>query len=280
MATTTSSQTSAPASSRISLKNAKKSKIVILSLSGKLLARFEPSPPPSDNKPSRAASSSSSTAEAPQPPTDPSANEAGSEPNPTPAPATAALGLDGNNSPANTNGAKKRGIPGPKPGAKRGAAVMADGQPKPRGKPGPKKKPRLPDGTIDHGNGPPPAAGPFAAVAPIVPHKLGPKANQGAINAGLRALDRSGKPCRKWERKAFQLKSFTGVIWNVGTWRAPRTASALASSDSKSDSADSSEAKPKFESSALASEKSITGIDAVADASNHLASSPMPIEAM
>lgn len=52
-------------------------------------------------------------------------------------------------------------------------------------------------------------------------HKLGPKANQGAINAGLRALDRTGKPCRKWERKTFQLKSFTGATWQVPSWRAP-----------------------------------------------------------
>ena len=53
-------------------------------------------------------------------------------------------------------------------------------------------------------------------------HRLGPKANQGAINAGLRALDRSGKPCRKWERKPFQLKSFTGVVWELPSWRAPK----------------------------------------------------------
>ena len=52
-------------------------------------------------------------------------------------------------------------------------------------------------------------------------HKLGPKANQGAINAGLRALDRTGKPTRKWERKTFNLKSFTGVVWDVPSWRAP-----------------------------------------------------------
>lgn len=52
-------------------------------------------------------------------------------------------------------------------------------------------------------------------------HKLGPKANQGAINAGLRALDRSGKACRKWAKGGFQLKSFTGVAWGVERWTAP-----------------------------------------------------------
>lgn len=67
------------------------------------------------------------------------------------------------------------------------------------------------DGTIDH-TGAAKAAG---------AHKLGPKANQGAINAGLRALDRSGKPCRKWDRGGFKLKSFTGVVWEVPRWTAP-----------------------------------------------------------
>lgn len=50
-------------------------------------------------------------------------------------------------------------------------------------------------------------------------HRLGPKANQGAINAGLRALDRSGKPCRKWAKKPFTLKSFTGIVWDVPSWK-------------------------------------------------------------
>ncbi|KAG5923010.1 hypothetical protein E4U42_005076 [Claviceps africana] len=100
-------------------------------------------------------------------------------------------------------------IDGRKKGAKRPAAAI-DGVPKIRGKPGPKKKPRLEDGTIDHN-----------AVARMQAAKLGPKANQGAINAGLRALDRSGKPCRKWERGGFRLKSFTGVLWEIPRWRAP-----------------------------------------------------------
>lgn len=52
-------------------------------------------------------------------------------------------------------------------------------------------------------------------------HRLGPKANQGAINAGLRALDRSGKPCRRWAKGSFQLKTFTGVSWEIHRWTAP-----------------------------------------------------------
>jgi len=51
--------------------------------------------------------------------------------------------------------------------------------------------------------------------------KLGPKANQGAINAQLRALDRTGKPCKRWSKATFSLKSFTGVQWTIPTWGAP-----------------------------------------------------------
>lgn len=68
------------------------------------------------------------------------------------------------------------------------------------------------------------------ASTSIPAHKLGPKANQGAINAGLRALDRTGKPCRKWEKNGFRLKTFTGVTWELPTWRAPPKS--LASGDS------------------------------------------------
>ena len=53
--------------------------------------------------------------------------------------------------------------------------------------------------------------------------KLGPKANTGAINDKLRALDRSGKPCKRWAKAGFTLKSFTGVQWAVPAWSAPRT---------------------------------------------------------
>ncbi|CAK7265465.1 hypothetical protein SEPCBS57363_001597 [Sporothrix epigloea] len=77
-----------------------------------------------------------------------------------------------------------------------------------RSKPGPKKKAKLEDGVE--------IRAPAAAA-----HKLGPKASMGAINAGLRALDRTGKPCRKWVKGGFQLKSFTGVCWSIPRWRAP-----------------------------------------------------------
>ncbi|KAJ5175553.1 uncharacterized protein N7482_001430 [Penicillium canariense] len=98
---------------------------------------------------------------------------------------------------------RRKGIPGPKPGNKRG-----NGQTEPvarvRGRPGPKKKPRLEE------------IGELGKVP--VAHRLGPKANTGAINAGLRALDRTGAPCRKWERQPLKLRSFTGVMWQLPAW--------------------------------------------------------------
>jgi INO80 complex subunit Ies4 len=47
---------------------------------------------------------------------------------------------------------------------------------------------------------------------------LGPRLGLGAINAQLRALDRSGKPCRKWTKQAIQLKSFTGFKYTLSGW--------------------------------------------------------------
>lgn len=135
--------------------------------------------------------------------------------NTLPAPAsTADNASDSNaNTPANagTPQPTTMGPPaeGPKKKGVKRAAVGPNGEPKPRGKPGPKKKARLDDGTID------------PTPRPSLGHKLGPKANQGAINAGLRALDRSGKPCRKWAKGSFTLKSFTGVVWEIPRWTAP-----------------------------------------------------------
>ncbi|KAH7065492.1 INO80 complex, subunit Ies4 [Macrophomina phaseolina] len=154
--------------------------------------------------------------------------------------------LDNNSLAPPQNGVKRKGVPGPKPGSKRTAGQSNDGTPKPRGKPGPKKKPRIGD------NGDTPTNG----VIPMSTQKLGPKANQGAINAGLRALDRSGKPCRKWEKKGFQLKSFTGISWSVPTWRAPRRTTVDENGDVKSDTTGTSDTAKVNESSAVPSEKS------------------------
>ncbi|KFY10384.1 hypothetical protein V492_05048, partial [Pseudogymnoascus sp. VKM F-4246] len=95
---------------------------------------------------------------------------------------------------------------------KKRASLLIDGVVKPRGKPGPKKR-KLDDGTADSPSS--------KNLHPSTAHKLGPKANQGAINAGLRALDRSGAPCRKWARGGFSIKSFTGTTWEIPRWRAP-----------------------------------------------------------
>lgn len=120
---------------------------------------------------------------------------------------------------------------------------------------------------------------PFAGPTPL--QKLGPKANQGAINAGLRALDRTGKfKVRKWEKKGFKLRSFTGVMWDVPSWKAPNRNSAFAE-DVKSDSTGSSDTKVKDESSAVSEKSGLNG-----DASTPLPplmeglnSSPAPMSA-
>lgn len=102
--------------------------------------------------------------------------------------------------PGDGQGPKKKGV------KRSAAAANGDAPPKVRGKPGPKRRKVNDDGTLE----------PRAAA-----HRLGPKANQGAINAGLRALDRTGKPCRKWTKGSFQLKTFTGVQWQINRWTAP-----------------------------------------------------------
>lgn len=102
------------------------------------------------------------------------------------------------------------------------------------------------DGSIDHS-----ATVPRAANAA---HKLGPRANQGAINAGLRALDRSGKPCRKWQKGGFKMKTFTGVVWEIPRWKAPPKLSAQATPEGQSASGDSS--KENKDNSQIESEKS------------------------
>ncbi|QPC77524.1 hypothetical protein HYE68_008276 [Fusarium pseudograminearum] len=167
-----------------------------------------------------------------------------------------------------TEGPKKKGV-------KRSAATANgsnDGIPKPRGKPGPKKKPRLEDGTIDH-SGTKPAGG----------HKLGPKANQGAINAGLRALDRSGKPCRQWAKGGFQLKSFTGVTWEIPRWVAPqKKAPESGAEDSAAASAASAEGSTKEnkengqEANSASNSNSGNDVEMQSAPSNH-ASSPAPL---
>ncbi|KAH6649783.1 INO80 complex, subunit Ies4 [Chaetomium tenue] len=143
-----------------------------------------------------------------------------------------------------TEGPKKKGV-------KRSATAAANGngEPKVRGKPGPKKKQRLEDGTIEGGRG------------SLAAHKLGPKANQGAINAGLRALDRSGKPCRKWNRGGFTLKTFTGVVWEIPRWTAPPKPRPEESADGSTAASESSNKENKEDNSQVKSEASNNGGD-------------------
>lgn len=92
-------------------------------------------------------------------------------------------------------------------------------------------------------------------------HKLGPKANQGAINAGLRALDRSGKPCRRWAKGGFRLKTFTGVLWAIPRWTAPPKPLPTESTQVSTDSAESSSKDNNKEGSQLKSENSTSAIE-------------------
>ncbi|KAJ4358288.1 uncharacterized protein N0V89_002868 [Didymosphaeria variabile] len=202
------------------------------------------------------------------------------EPTPTDTPADAATPMNGVDNgllaPPATD-AKGRKKPGPRAGGagtKRGAAAV-DGIPKVRGKPGPKKKQRMGDMINDPNN-----KAPFAAPAPA--QKLGPKANMGTINANLRALDRSGKPCRKWGKKTFHIRSFTGVVWQAPTWRAPPKSTTF-SEDVKSDTTGSSDSKIKDESSAISDRSGLNGDAGSATpmppALNGIASSPTPLAA-
>ncbi|KAF2751126.1 hypothetical protein M011DRAFT_473640 [Sporormia fimetaria CBS 119925] len=241
-----------------------KSAIVVLKLAPAKLRTFAPAEP--SPKPSEKPTPSSSSTSIPQ------VNE------PTPAVNTP---VESNATPAAANGpntssslapppagGKRKSLPAAR-GTKRGAAhLTADGLPKPRGKPGPKSKKLKTD---DPNN-----KGPFAGPAPV---KLGPKANQGAINAGLRALDRTGKPCRKWNKRGFQVRSFTGVIWDVPTWRAPKNA-AVFSEDVKSDSTNSSDLNVKDESSAISDKSGLpNGSTPAAPTANGLSVTPAPVTA-
>ncbi|PNS17377.1 hypothetical protein CAC42_7060 [Sphaceloma murrayae] len=239
-------------------KTSKQSKRIVLRLRPDLLAAF-----PSDSAPKESASSTASQNGTPKP-----KDEHMSESNGTPLPASVT-----DNTP-DPEGVKRKSLGGPRPGSKRNSSTAAiDSLTKPKGRPGPKKKPRLADGTIDRSNDStkPAATGPTPAA-----HKLNPKANTGAINANLRALDRTGKPTRKWERRGFALKSFTGVNWDIGSWSAPVRTSSAFSGDVKSDGSSTGDVKPTMESSAVPSDSSRSG-DLPAIPLNGMESSPAPI---
>lgn len=123
------------------------------------------------------------------------------------------------------------------------------------------------DGSIDHSSTVP--RGTTTAA-----HKLGPKANQGAINAGLRALDRTGKPCRKWQKGSFKLKSFTGVVWEIPRWKAPPKITVEGTSEGSASGESSKENKDNSQLESEKSEKSNNGADV--EMTSNLVSSPAP----
>ncbi|KAE9375430.1 DUF1711-domain-containing protein, partial [Stipitochalara longipes BDJ] len=246
-------------------KSSKASWILTFKLPPKALQKFDPVTLIKDESPSK---ESSSTISNPPPVASSSNGDNPSESNAnTPAATATGTGTPVPSSmPPPTEGIKKKGV-------KRsvGPVLGPDGLPKPRGKPGPKKKARLEDGSIDHSSTVPRATNATAA------HKLGPKANQGAINAGLRALDRSGKPCRKWQKGSFTLKSFTGVVWEIPRWTAPPK---VKTEGASGDSASGDSSKENKDNSQMASEKSEKSnggadIELGSSASNN-ASSPAP----
>ena len=55
--------------------------------------------------------------------------------------------------------------------------------------------------------------------------KPGPKANPGGINEKLRALDRSGKPTRRWTKVQYPVNTCSGYVFYTTTWVAPGTTS-------------------------------------------------------
>ncbi|QDS71039.1 hypothetical protein FKW77_008373 [Venturia effusa] len=238
-----------------------KSKIVKLLLSPTLLAKF-----PSDSiaLSTPLASSSSDTVNVPVPNA------------PEPAAVSTPLPASSNLLAPPTAGSKRKGGAG-KPALKRTASQLDAGAPKPRGKPGPKKKARIRDVgfrldvsyaqtslVVQHTSDPNSLYSMLTYrrgengevltgnVTPAAP-KLGPKANQGAINACLRALDRTGKPTRKWQKTGFKVRSFTGYAWATGTYATHRKTTSDFAGDVKSDSSSSGDLKATQDSSIVAS---------------------------
>jgi hypothetical protein len=244
-----------------------KTKTVVLKLSPKALLAFpyEPTAAPEDPKPASSPNTPASKIVEPSPDT----------------PADASTPMNGSNTPSllapPATGAKRKG-PAPK---KRGITAVdgsngasgtngSNGTPKPRGKPGPKaKKQKLGDMIND-----PNSTTPLAASGPA--QKLGPKANAGAINANLRSLDRTGKfKCRKWQKTGFRIRTFTGSVVELPSWKASQRAAAF-SEDVKSDSTGSTDTKIKDESSAVSEKSGLTPAPPPLDA---MASSPAPVAA-
>ena len=123
-----------PLATKASAKNTKPTKVVTLKISSYLLTKFpyeeEPEAPPAKPKSAQQSASDATKASTSLP------SEKNDQSNLTSNPST-----KGDGDAATNKDTKRKGIPGPKPGTKRSApATEPDGTPKPRGKPGPKKR--------------------------------------------------------------------------------------------------------------------------------------------
>lgn len=59
-----------------------------------------------------------------------------------------------------------------------------------------------------------------SSPAPGTPQShTGGARSMAAVNASLRALDKSGKPCRRWVKDQINIKSFTGVEYTLVSWK-------------------------------------------------------------
>ncbi|MCJ1267334.1 hypothetical protein MMC22_007219 [Lobaria immixta] len=258
----TLSKVSTPPSTARTPKASKPSKVIQLKLTSALLAEF-----PHEKiarKPSQTKSSSTSTVTPAVSNDKVTLAEVKSETKTSPAPSAPEI------PPIPAVDMSQKGSSGPKTSVKRELGEGVDDGAKSKSRPGPKKRQKLDNGIVD-GN---PTIKAASGAASVPTHKLGPKANQGAINAGLRALDRTGTPCRKWAKKGFCIKTFTGVTWQIQSWRAPKTKKFNSEGDAGAPSlpTSNSQSKENNSSSNVGSEKSRGG----PNDSTNLPSSPFP----
>ncbi|KAF3921641.1 hypothetical protein AA313_de0208614 [Arthrobotrys entomopaga] len=162
--------------------------VVKLKLSTDVLRQFQPTSP-TVSTPSKPASVADDDKLAP------GATSPATVASPVPTPSVASPAPTGPGSPPNPEGKAVNGVV---EAVKRGGKRAGTGG----GKPGPKKR------KLDDGSAHPPS-------------RLGPKASGGAINAGLRALDRSGNPCKKWSKAPMSFKSFTGFQFTLKVYGSP-----------------------------------------------------------
>jgi hypothetical protein len=88
-------------------------------------------------------------------------------------------------------------------------------------------------------------------------------------------LDRSGKPCRKWQKSTFKIKTFTGQVWEIPRWTAPAK---ITINGEPEESTSGSSSKENKESSQMDSEKSNSAEDLdIGSMASIQPSSPAPL---